>query len=48
MNLLKEELPMWARLQKRHPKVYEAVEWGVLGLSVAAFLLALAVRIGWC
>lgn len=37
---------MWARLQKRHPKVYEAVEWGVLGLSAGAFLLALAYCMG--
>lgn len=34
---------MWARLKKRHPWLYEAVEWGVLALAGGAFLLALAV-----
>ena len=31
---------MWARLRKKHPRLYEAVEWGVLALSAGAFLLA--------
>lgn len=37
---------MWARFQKNHPWLYEAVEWGVLGLSAGSFLLALAVYLG--
>lgn len=37
---------MWSKLQKKHPRLYEAVEWGVLALSAGAFLLALAVWIG--
>lgn len=37
---------MWARFQKTHPRLYEAVEWGVLGLSAGSFLLALAVYLG--
>lgn len=34
---------MWTKFQKRHPRLYEAVEWGMLAVSVATFLLALAV-----
>lgn len=34
---------MWNKLKRNHPRLYEAVEWGVLMLSAAAFLLALAV-----
>ncbi len=34
---------MWQKLKKSHPWLYEAEEWAVLGLSVGAFLLALAV-----
>lgn len=34
---------MWDKLKKFYPWLYEAAEWGVLALSVAAFLLALAV-----
>ena len=34
---------MWAKLKKNHPGLYEAAEWGVLGLSAGSFLLALAV-----
>lgn len=34
---------MWDRLKKAYPWLYEAIEWAVLGLSLAAFLLALSV-----
>lgn len=34
---------MWKKMKKNHPWLYEAIEWGVLGLAVGAFLLALAV-----
>lgn len=34
---------MWDKLRKSRPWLYEAIEWGVLALSAAAFLLALAV-----
>lgn len=37
---------MRERLKKNHPRLYEAVEWGILGLSAGAFLLALAVYLG--
>lgn len=37
---------MWERLKKNHPRLYEAVEWGVLVLAAGAFLLALAVYLG--
>lgn len=37
---------MWERLKKTHPRLYETVEWGILGLSAGAFLLALAVYLG--
>ena len=39
---------MWDKLRKTHRWLYEAIEWGVLGLSVAAFLLALAVYMRGC
>ena len=35
---------MWRRFQKRHPLLYEAVEWAVLVLAAGAFLLAVAER----
>lgn len=34
---------MWDKLRRSCPWLYEAIEWGVLALSAAAFLLALAV-----
>ena len=34
---------MWKKMKKNHPWLYEAIEWGVFGLAVGAFLLALAV-----
>ena len=34
---------MWDKFKRNHPLLYEAVEWGVLTLSAAAFLLALTV-----
>lgn len=34
---------VWTKLKKNHPRLYEAVEWGVLTLAVGAFLLTLAV-----
>ncbi len=34
---------MWNKLRNNHPWLYEAVEWGILALSVGAFLLALGV-----
>lgn len=34
---------MWNKLKKAHPWLYEAIEWGVLALSAAAFWLAMAV-----
>lgn len=33
---------MWSKLKKNHPRLHEAVEWAVFGLSAGAFLLALA------
>ena len=38
---------MWKRLKKNHPWLYEAEEWLVLTMSARAFLLALAVYLGW-
>ena len=37
---------MWSKLKKSHPWLYEAIEWGVLGLSAVAFVLALMVFLG--
>lgn len=37
---------MWAKLKKKHPLLYEAIEWGVLALSAGAFFLALAMYLG--
>lgn len=37
---------MWRKLKKNYPWLYEAIEWGVLGLSLVAFLLALVVYLG--
>ncbi len=37
---------MWQKLKKAHPWLYEAMEWGVLAMSAAAFLLALTVYLG--
>lgn len=34
---------MWDKLRRSRPWLYEAIEWGVLALSAAAFLLALAI-----
>lgn len=34
---------MWDKLKRRYPLIYEALEWAVFGLSLAAFLLALEV-----
>lgn len=31
---------MWKRLRERHPRVYEAMEWFTLGLSLVAAVLA--------
>jgi hypothetical protein len=31
---------MWQRLQKNHPRLYEAIEWACFAASVAAFLLS--------
>lgn len=36
---------MWDRFRKAHPGLYEAVEWAVLGLAVAAFVLAVSLYI---
>lgn len=33
---------MWDKMKKAHPWLYEAIEWGVFGLSLASFLLALS------
>lgn len=35
---------MWQKFQKRHPRLYEAVEWAVLILAAGAFLLAVMER----
>lgn len=32
---------MWRRLMEKYPRLYEALEWGTLGLALAAFGLAL-------
>lgn len=40
---MREASDMWERFRRAHPRLYEAVEWGVLALSAGAFLLALAV-----
>lgn len=37
------EVAMWIKFQKAHPRLYEAIEWAVLGLSAGSFLLALVV-----
>lgn len=37
---------MWDKLKKAYPRLYEAIEWAVLGLSAGSFLLALAVYLG--
>ena len=34
---------MWEKFRREHPILYETFEWGVLALSAAAFLMALAV-----
>ncbi len=34
---------MWDKLRRNHPRISEAIEWGCVILSVAAFLLALAI-----
>lgn len=42
---------MWKRLQKNHPVLYEAIEWGTLAMSGAAFGIALVMFLsnhGWC
>lgn len=31
---------MWDRLRKKHPIIYDALEWFVCGLSVVAAVLA--------
>lgn len=33
---------MWQRWMERHPVAFEVFNWGVLGLSVVTFALALA------
>ena len=38
---------MWQKLMKRHPVIFEAINWAVLALSVGAFVLALAVYMEW-
>ena len=38
---------MWKRFKKNHSWLYEAEEWLVLAMSAGAFLLALAVYLGW-
>ena len=35
--------PMWERFRRAHPRLYEAVEWGVLALSAGTFLLAFSI-----
>lgn len=37
---------MWDKLRRSHPLICEAIEWSCVILSVAAFLLALAVYLG--
>lgn len=37
---------MWDKLRRSHPLIFEAIEWGCVILSAAAFLLALAVYLG--
>lgn len=39
---------VWDKLRRARPRLYEAIEWGVLALSAVAFLLALAVYMGRC
>lgn len=39
---------MWKKVKKSLPLLYEIMEWGMLGLSAGAFLLALAVYIRGC
>lgn len=38
---------MWRKLLEEWPLVFEAFNWAVLALSVGAFVLALAVYMGW-
>ena len=33
---------MWQKLMERHPVAFEVINWGVLGLSVVTFALAMA------
>ena len=40
------ERAMWEKMKRAHPRLYEAIEWAVLGLSAGSFLLALAVYLG--
>ena len=42
----KERGPVLDKMRKNHPRLYEAIEWAVLGLSAGSFLLALAVYLG--
>ena len=40
---------MWDQFRRDHPRLYEAVEWGVLALAAGAFLLAAAMFLErWC
>mgnify|MGYP000190541962 CR=1 FL=1 len=34
---------MWERIRKKHPVLYEALEWLSVALALGAFLLALGV-----
>ena len=34
---------MWERIRKKHPVLYEAMEWLCVALALGAFLLALGV-----
>ena len=36
-----EEKIMWKRLMEEHPAAFEALNWGVLALSVVTFAMAL-------
>ena len=37
---------MWRKLSRRHPWLYEAVNWGSVIMSAGALILALEMRIG--
>lgn len=37
---------MWRKLSRRHPCLYEAVNWGTVVVSAGALILALEMRFG--